>query len=178
MNLLEENMHKINVYNEQSQKIIKTSYGVLSIDNINISPEKLEEYCSEILFPKTNLEFIFNKKINCNEDFVAMLELFLPIDVDKDIKTYIEEKVNKNVNFYSFFAEALLAVAFRDIYNYKLVSAAVDINDTLVDSHTGADACLYDEKNNIMILGEAKFYKILSDGLDKIIEKIKISLSD
>ena len=170
MTLLEGNMHKINVYNKQEKLVIKTSYGILTIDNIDIAPEKLEEYCSEILLHKDNLQFIFDKDISCDEDFVAMLELFLPVDVDEDIKAYIEGEMNKNVNFYSFFAEALLTVAFRDIYDYKLVSAAVDINDTLVDSHTGADACLYDDGNNVLILGEAKFYKEFSDGLNKIIE--------
>ncbi len=165
-------MHKINAYNERNKAIIKTSYGLLTIDNIDIAPEKLEEYCSEILLQKDNLQFIFDKNINCDEDFIAMLELFLPIDVDEDIKAYIENAINENVNFYSFFAEALLTVALKDLYNYKLVSAAVDINDTLVDCHTGADACLYDDKNNILILGEAKFYKNFSEGLNKIIEDL------
>lgn len=169
---LEGNMHKINVYNELKKTIIKTSYGLLTIDNIDIAPDKLEAYCSEILLQKDNLRFIFDKDINCDEDFIAMLELFLPVDIAEDIKVYIEDAINKNVNFYSFFAEALLAVALKDIYNYKLVSAAVDINDTLVDSHTGADACLYDDENNILILGEAKFYKNFSEGLNKIIEDL------
>ena len=165
-------MHIIKTHNEQKKDIFNTSYGLLTIDNVGISPEKLEKYCSEILLQKDNLQFIFDKTINCDEDLVSMLELFLPIDVAEDIKVYIEDAINKNVNFYSFFAEALLAVALKDIYDYKLVSAAVDINDTLVDSHTGADACLYDDKNNILILGEAKFYKNFSEGLNKIIEDL------
>lgn len=119
-------MHKINVYNEQNKTIIKTSYGLLTIDNIDIAPEKLEEYCSEILLQKDNLRFIFDKDINCDEDFIAMLELFLPVDVAEDIKVYIEDAINKNVNFYSFFAEALLAVALKDIYNYNCVVSFAD----------------------------------------------------
>ena len=163
-------MHKINSYNEQKNIVINTTYGVLTIDNIDITPKKLEEYCSKILLQKENLQFIFNKEICTDEDYISMLELFLPIDIDEDMKEHIKKELEKNVNFYSFFAEALLTVALKDIYKYKLVSAAVDINDTLVDSHTGADACLYDDKKDILILGESKFYKDFSDGMSKIIE--------
>lgn len=163
-------MHKINIYKEQKRIKLKTTYGILTIDNIDITPEKLEEYCSEILFQKNNLEYIFNKDIVCEDDHISMIELFLPVDVDDDIRYFIEDSITKNNNFYSFFAEALLAVAFKDIYDYKLSSAAVDINDTLIDSHTGADACLYDEQNDVLILGEAKFYKKFSAGLNEIIQ--------
>lgn len=38
------------------------------------------------------------------------------------------------------------------------------------DSHTGVDACMYDLDNNIIILGEAKFYGDLYSGINKIIE--------
>ena len=110
---LEGNMHKINVYNEQNKTIIKTSYGLLTIDNIDIAPKKLEEYCSEILLQKDNLRFIFDKDINCDEDFVAMLELFLPVDISEDIKVYIEDAINKNVNFYSFFCRSIISCCFE-----------------------------------------------------------------
>lgn len=163
-------MHKISIYKEQRKTKIQTKYAILTINSIDISPEKLESYCSEILFQKENLEYIFDKKIESPSDEKKMTNFFIPTTTkDEDIENYLLSNMESNHNFYSFFAEALLTVALKDIFNYTLTNAAVDLNSTLVDSHTGADACLYDEQNEVLVLGEAKFYKSFSDGLNKII---------
>lgn len=163
-------MYKINIYNKHEKVEINTTYAILTINKIHISPDKLETFCSEILFQKENMEFIFDKKIKSVSDENDMIDFFIPVTAnDNAIEEYILNSMKRNVNFYSFFAEALLTVALKDIYNYDLTSAAVDINNTVIDGHTGADECLYDEKNEVLVLGEAKFYKNFHDGLNKII---------
>lgn len=77
---------------------------------------------------------------------------FIPKDdALKDLDTYISECLENNKSFYSFLAEGVLALVFRDLLNYKLAKAVIDVHETLVDSHTGADACMYDENKKILI---------------------------
>ncbi len=62
-----------------------------------------------------------------------------------------------------------MGLVFRDLYNYSLAKGVIDIGETLSDSHTGVDACLYNLEHNVIVLGEAKFYESLSGGMNKII---------
>ena len=62
-----------------------------------------------------------------------------------------------------------MGLVFRDLYNYSLAKGVIDIGETLSDSHTGVDACLYNLEHNVIVLGEAKFYESLSRGMNKII---------
>lgn len=166
----EMQLYKINLVNETYKNNETTMYGILTINNITINPEKLQEYVSEIVLQEENLEFVFAKPIRDIKTHIRMLRLFLPTSVEADIENIIMKNLENNNNFYGFFAEALLAIAYRDLYGYQLAAAVLDINSTVVDSHTGVDACMFDENNEILLLGEAKFYTSLSKGFKKIIE--------
>ncbi len=161
-------MHKINIFKQIEKEKEKTKIGLLTINNIKICPDKLQEYVSEIMLSNENLEFVFNHPIETKRDNINMLKTFLPAVVESDLEQKLQEYIDRNVNFYSFFAEALLAVAYRDVFNFNLCSAVLDMNCTPVDTNTGVDACMYDEKNNTLVLGEAKFYKSLSSGIKAI----------
>ena len=57
--------------------------------------------------------------------------------------------------------------------DYKLVvEKSIKDGDTLADSHTGVDACMYNLEHNVIVLGEAKFYEKLSGGINKIISDL------
>ena len=44
------------------------------------------------------------------------------------------------------------------------------MGETLTDSHTGVDACMYNLKHNLIVLGEAKFYESFDLGIKQIIK--------
>ena len=95
---------------------------------------------------------------------------FAPRNNVVDMTLFVEESMQFNKSFYSFLAEGILALIFRDMYNYCLARGVIDIGETLTDSHTGVDACMYNLERNVIVLGEAKFYGSLSGGINKIIE--------
>ena len=95
---------------------------------------------------------------------------FIPkVKTTSDMYKYVQAAIDNNKTFYSFLAEGILGLVFRDMYNYNLARGVIDIQETLTDSHTGVDACMYNLKQNIIVLGEAKFYETLEGGLKKII---------
>lgn len=156
-------------------KVIKdrqTEFASLNIENIILDAIKLEEYLCEYVLLKDNLSFIFCESETNHKNYQLMLNRFLPRDRPSNIDEFVITKLNKNKAFYSFLAEAVLPLAYRDIYGYRLASAAIDIKQTLTDVSTGADACMFDEKG-VFVLGEAKFYKSLKTGLDEIIANFK-----
>ena len=63
----------------------------------------------------------------------------------------------------------MLGLVFRDLFGYDLAVGIIDINETLTDTHTGSDACMFDNKENVLILGEAKFYENFKGGIKAII---------
>lgn len=87
--------------------------------------------------------------------------------ITTDIDKFVEENIRTNKSFYSFLAEGILGLIFRDIYGYRLAKGVIDIGATLADSHTGVDACMYNLEHNIIVLGEAKFYESLSGGMNQ-----------
>ena len=86
----------------------------------------------------------------------------------ENLDSFVDEQM-KNVNFYSFFAEGLMSIVLNDLFNYSLSAGTIDLGHTLIDSHTGVDACMYDSENNVFILGESKFYKDVKSGINQII---------
>lgn len=156
-------------------KVLKdkeTEFASLNIENVILDSIKLEEYLCEYLLQKENLAFIFCEPITNQRNYQLMLRRFLPREPPTNIDEFVLTELNKNKAFYSFLAEAILPLVYRDIYGYQLASAAIDIKQTLTDTSTGADACMFDEKG-IFVLGEAKFYKSLKLGLDEIIANFK-----
>ena len=171
----EETCNKFNIFNLIEKKEVKTKYGLLTINNIVISPTKFEQIISELIGDLGILEFIFSTKFEDNQDIINVYKRFLPPRKVLDLDKYIKEAMDKNNNFYSFLAEALLAIILKDLYGYSLAKAVVDVTSTLTDSHTGADGCMYDANRKVFVLGEAKFYQSLYDGMTKIINDFTLS---
>ena len=149
----------------------KTTYGSLRVSNILFEPKEIENKLPDIIFEDDNLKHMFaesdlsrNKRKNIYRRFVPKSEIV------PDIDSFVELNITTNKSFYSFLAEGILGLVFRDLYDLDLAKGIIDITETLSDSHTGVDACLYNLNHNIIVLGEAKFYENLSGGMDKIIK--------
>lgn len=151
----------------------KTTYGSLRINNIIFEPGEIERVLPEIVFEDKNLKHMFaednlsrNKRRNIYRRFIPKSEM------SPDISSFVKENISKNKSFYSFLAEGILGLVFRDLYDFNLAKGVIDIGETLSDSHTGVDACLYNLNENVIVLGEAKFYESLSGGINQIIEDL------
>ena len=150
---------------------LKTTYGSIGIKNIIFAPGEIEKVLPDIVFDDENLKHMFAeddlddfKKRNIYKRFAPKTKTTL------ELEQFIDKSLASNVSFYSFLAEGILGLVFRDLYDYRLAKGIIDVNDTLNDSHTGVDACMYDLGKNIIVLGEAKFYGSLYAGINKIIE--------
>lgn len=152
------------------QNEYKTTYGSLRVSNIIFEPEEIERVLPEIIFDDANLKHMFaeddlsrNKRKNIYRRFIPKSKMI------PDISSFVETNIMTNKSFYSFLAEGILGLVFRDLYDFNLARGVIDIGETLSDSHTGVDACLYNLEYNVIVLGEAKFYESLSGGMNKII---------
>lgn len=150
---------------------LKTTFGSICIRNIIFDPIEIEKALPDIVFNDENLMHMFaeddlsdSKKRNIYKRFAPRTQNAL------ELEQFVDNGLASNKNFYSFLAEGILSLIFRDIYDYQLAKGVIDVNDTLNDTHTGVDACMYNLENNIIILGEAKFYGNLSAGLTEIIK--------
>lgn len=148
----------------------KTTYGSLRVSNIIFEPNEIERILPNIVFEDDNLKHMFaendlskNKRKNIYRRFMPKSEM-LP-----NINSFVEQNIATNKSFYSFLAEGILGLVFRDLYDFSLAKGVIDIGETLSDSHTGVDACLYNLEHNVIVLGEAKFYESLAGGINKII---------
>lgn len=148
----------------------KTTYGSLRVNNIIFEPNEIERILPNIVFEDDNLKHMFaeddlsrNKRKNIYRRFMPKSEIV------PNINSFVEENIATNKSFYSFLAEGILGLVFRDLYDFSLAKGVIDIGETLSDSHTGVDACLYNLEHNVIVLGEAKFYESLAGGINKII---------
>lgn len=124
----------------------------------------------QIIFDEENLKYMFSDNMLDNFSKFNIFRRFIPKDVPNELTLeYVTNSISNNKNFYSFLAEGILGLVYKDLYNYKLSKGLIDTLDTVNDTHTGVDACMYDRQNNVIILGEAKFYEDLNQGVNKII---------
>lgn len=149
----------------------KTTYGSLRVSNVVFEPGEIEKVLPDIVFEDDNLKHMFaeddlsrNKRKNIYRRFIPKSEIV------NDINSFVEQNITTNKSFYSFLAEGILGLVFRDLYDFSLAKGVIDIGETLSDSHTGVDACLYNLEHNLIVLGEAKFYENLAGGMNKIID--------
>lgn len=148
-----------------------TQYGSIRIKNIIFEPKEIEKVLPSIIINDENLMYMFAEDELTQHKRKRIYKRFIPNEkIDIEMSQYISDCLNSNVSFYSFLAEGILGLVFRDIYDYKLAKGIIDINSTLVDSKTGVDACMYDKKREVIVLGEAKFYESLHSGINKIID--------
>lgn len=156
-----------------SKSDLNTTYGSIYINNIVFDPTEIEKALPEIVFDDDNLKHMFAedslslvKKKNIYRRFAPKSE------ITPNILGFVEENIRNNKSFYSFLAEGILGLVFRDMYDCNLAKGVIDIGETLSDSHTGVDACMYNLQHNIIVLGEAKFYESLDLGIKKIIDDL------
>lgn len=152
------------------KEVIRTKYGSICIENIEFNPEDLQQMLPQIIFDEENLKYMFSDNMLDNFSKFNIFRRFIPKDVPNELTLeYVTNSISNNKNFYSFLAEGILGLVYKDLYNYKLSKGLIDTLDTVNDTHTGVDACMYDRQNNVIILGEAKFYEDLNQGVNKII---------
>lgn len=163
-------MNKFILNNNIEKSTIRTKYGSVSIKNIKFNPSELEDYLPILVLEDDNLYFMFQSNNISDKMKYKILNRFIPPYNIEKIEDYVEDSLKNNRNFYSFLAEGILSLVFRDIYNYQLSFGIIDTSSTLNDTHSGADACMFDSKNNVLILGEAKFYEKFYSGIKSIID--------
>lgn len=152
------------------KEVIRTKYGSICIENVEFNPEDLQQMLPQIIFDEENLKYMFSDNMLDNFSKFNIFRRFIPKDVPNELTLeYVTNSISNNKNFYSFLAEGILGLVYKDLYNYKLSKGLIDTLDTVNDTHTGVDACMYDRQNNVIILGEAKFYEDLNQGVNKII---------
>ena len=153
------------------KKTIKTKYGSICIENIEFNPDDLQKALPQIVFEEENLKYMFSENELDIFSRLNILKRFIPKSAPSELTVdYVLNSIRDNSNFYSFLAEGILGLVYRDLYNYQLSKGLIDVLDTENDTHTGIDACMHDKQNNVIILGEAKFYESLNAGINKIIE--------
>jgi len=150
---------------------IQTTYGSVCVDNIIFEPYEIEKILPDLVLEEDNLKHMFAETDLDKFKKRNIYKRFIPKEIiSTDLDTYVMDCILKNKTFYSFLAEGILGLVYRDIYGYDLAKGLIDIRDTLSDSHTGVDACMYNLQKNIIVLGEAKFYEDLKVGINAIIK--------
>lgn len=153
------------------KEIIRTKFGSICIENIKFNPDDLQEALPQIVFEEENLKFMFSETELDSFKSLNIFKRFIPKSAPSELTVdYISNSISNNHNFYSFLAEGILGLVYRDLYKYQLSKGLIDVLDTENDTHTGVDACMYDKENNVIILGEAKFYDSFNAGINKIID--------
>lgn len=150
---------------------INTTFGSVCIKNIIFEPSEIEKKLPDIVLNDDNLKHMFAEDNLNSFNRQNIYKRFIPREKLKvKLDDYVEEKLKQNVNFYSFLAEGILSLIFRDLHNFELAKGVIDVTETLADTHTGVDACMYNIERQIIVLGEAKFYEKLNKGINKIID--------
>ena len=157
-------------YYKQVNKTSST-WGSIRIRNVAFTPSDLQAAIPSIVFQDDNLAYMFQMDMTNKENHINTCDRFIPpYKSGQTLDRYITLHGITNKNFYSFLAEGLLSIVYRDICGYHLAKEVIDIDSTLNDSHTGADACMYDKNKNVLVLGEAKFYKSVDGGINAIVK--------
>jgi hypothetical protein len=140
-----------------------------------LTMEELDNYILLIMFDEVKLNQLFQPFTKFNtEDRIYQLQRFIDnsfINRETDVTDIEVKKIisdNHNNSYFSFFAEALQARLSIDYIDAKLVTGVIMLDDTIESVGTGADVCMFSDKN--LVLGEAKFYGKLSGGVKSIIE--------
>lgn len=162
-------MNQFKLYSKVEKEKIKTKFGIVSITNIEFDSKDIQKILPNIIFEDNNLKFMFQRNTVSGRDKSLILKRFLPNKEVKNITEFVINSIHSNKTFYSFLAEGMLGLIFRDVYGYDLSVGLIDINETLNDTHTGSDACMFDKEEKVLVLGEAKFYENLKRGMREII---------
>lgn len=149
---------------------LQTTFGSICIENIVFDPGEIEKVLPEIVLEDDNLKHMFAEDTLSNFKRRNIYRRFIPQTMVKgDMLSYVESSIHNSRTFYSFLAEGILGLVYRDVYGFDLAKGAIDVQETLSDSHTGVDACMFNLEKEIIVLGEAKFYEKLDVGMNAII---------
>lgn len=159
------------------QKNKESSCGnhLFCIYHHELSMEELDNYIIQIMFDETKLHQLFEPHTAFeSKKRLNQLRRFIETDfknkeeeiTDGDIEDRIKD--NTNPSYFSFFAEALLARLNIDYVDNELATAVISVTETIKDGKTGADVCMFSDKN--LVIGEAKFYGDVGGGLSAIID--------
>ena len=161
----------LTITNKTKSKCLKYEF---SIYEHKLTLSDLDNYILAILYDETKLNYLFqvNEPLK-KDDRIKQLQRFIgnPFRnreekvLDAEILQNIKDNESKQ-SYYTFFAEALLARLNIDFIDNKLITGVVSIGDNISVTGHGADACMYSD--DILVLGEAKFYSELYGGAYKI----------
>lgn len=156
-------------------------------ENLIIDPIIFDEFILELIYMDENLKYMFKEEELNETKKNNMLKRFIPSDhigqvvTTLELEEYIKKflgKEEKNLSFYSFFAEGLMGLVLRDIYSLELARGLIDITQTLSGVSQGVDGCFFNFEKKIFILGEAKFYKKFSSGINQVIENFSSKIEN
>ena len=162
-------MNKFELKNEITKRTIQTKFGVITINDIKFDSEEIQNILPDVVFEDDNLKFMFQKEKMEGREKQLVLKRFLPNTHEIDLPQFIEDSISRNKTFYSFLAEGMLGLVFRDVYDFDLSVGIIDITETLNDTHSGSDVCMFDKEKNVLVIGEAKFYERFNQGMNTII---------
>lgn len=138
------------------------------LNGVDITSTELDKYITAVVLDLENI--CYGLSINSDPDRnlkIALFNRFLPVSLDgKTVEEFVD--ANTDPKFYSFLAEYLSSIVFRDVFNFKLTASVLSIDDTVFDTHTGVDACFYDSNKNKIVLGESKFYINIGNAINQI----------
>ena len=136
----------------------------------------LDKYILDILYDETKLNYLFQvNELLKKGDRIKQLQRFIGNPFRNREEEVLDAEIIKNINdneakqsYYTFFAEALLARLNIDFIDDKLITGVLRIGDNISVTGHGADACMYSD--DLLVIGEAKFYSDLYSGTYKIIK--------
>lgn len=156
--------------NKIYKQIYKTTYGSVKINNVVFNPKIIEDELPELVLRDENLKHMFAELELSESKKINIYNRFIPKEkIRGSVKEYIDDSLKHNRTFYSFLAEGILGLVYRDLYSFDLAKGIIDMNETLTDSHNGVDACMYNIEKKCIVLGEAKFYQNLDSGVNAIV---------
>lgn len=135
----------------------------------------LDNYILDILYDEAKLNYLFqvNEPLKI-EDRIKQLQRFIGNPFRNREEKVLDAEIQKNIDdnntkqsYYTFFAEALLARLNIDFIDNRLITGVLNIGDNISVTGHGADTCMYSD--DILVLGEAKFYGDLYGGAYKIV---------
>lgn len=161
-----------------SQKIYsdEKKFFMLSIDDIEIGTEELDNAIAEISLDADNLFYLLQEDQKTDENLKKILLSFScseSFSCDEEIERFIDINISKTKSFYSFLAEMLQALLLKDVCGYRLLSSVINYNFNPALTDQGPDSCLYSEEDKKVVLGEAKFIESQSECFNNIIDDFK-----
>lgn len=126
-------------YNKKIEReVIQTTFGSICIDNIAFDPDEIERALPDIVLTDDNLKHMFAETDLNDFKKENIYRRFIPQgNTGTNLELYIDQSIKDNKNFYSFLAEGILGLVYRDVYGYNLAKGVIDVSDTLFDTHTG-----------------------------------------